>query len=84
MVLGGTHPDVALVSTDGLSIGVKEARESVRRAALTPALGRWQILIVEDADRLTDQAANALLKSIEEPLNAAFRAAYSMNFTSSR
>ena len=67
MVLGGTHPDVALVSTDGLSIGVKEARESVRRAALTPALGRWQILIVEDADRLTDQAANALLKSIEEP-----------------
>jgi DNA polymerase-3 subunit delta' len=67
MVLGGTHPDVALVSTDGLSIGVKEARESVRLAALSPALGRWQILIVEDADRLTDQAANALLKSIEEP-----------------
>ena len=67
MVVGGTHPDVSLVSTDGLSIGVKEARDSVRRAALTPALGRWQILIVEDADRLTDQAANALLKSIEEP-----------------
>jgi DNA polymerase-3 subunit delta' len=67
MVADGTHPDVALVRTDGLSIGVDTAREYVRRAALTPALGRWQILIVEDADRLTDQAANALLKSIEEP-----------------
>ena len=67
MVVGGTHPDVSLVRTDGLSIGVDTAREYVRRAALAPALGRWQILIVEDADRLTDQAANALLKSIEEP-----------------
>ena len=67
MVTEGTHPDVSLVRTDGLSIGVDTAREYVRRAALTPALGRWQILVVEDADRLTDQAANALLKSIEEP-----------------
>ena len=67
MAVGGTHPDVSLVRTDGLSIGVDTARDYVRRAALAPALGRWQILIVEDADRLTDQAANALLKSIEEP-----------------
>ncbi len=67
MVADGTHPDVALVRTDGLSIGVDTARDYVRRAALAPAFGRWQILIVEDADRLTDQAANALLKSIEEP-----------------
>ena len=67
MSVGGTHPDVSLVRTDGLSIGVDTARDYVRRAALAPALGRWQILIVEDADRLTDQAANALLKSIEEP-----------------
>jgi DNA polymerase-3 subunit delta' len=67
MVAGGTHPDVSVVRTDGLSIGVDTARDYVRRAALAPALGRWQILIVEDADRLTDQAANALLKSIEEP-----------------
>ena len=67
MVSDGTHPDVSLVRTAGLSIGVDTARDYVRRAALTPALGRWQILIVEDADRLTDQAANALLKSIEEP-----------------
>ncbi|HUQ00535.1 MAG TPA: DNA polymerase III subunit delta', partial [Aeromicrobium sp.] len=67
MVAEGSHPDVSVVRTDGLSIGVDTARDYVRRAALAPALRRWQVLIVEDADRLTDQAANALLKSIEEP-----------------
>jgi DNA polymerase-3 subunit delta' len=67
MSTAGTHPDITVIRTDGLSIGVDIAREYVRKAALRPALGRWQILIVEDADRLTDQAANALLKAIEEP-----------------
>lgn len=67
MSAAGSHPDITLVRTEGLSIGVDVAREYVRKAALRPALGRWQVLIVEDADRLTDQAANALLKAIEEP-----------------
>lgn len=66
----GSHPDIAVINTDGLSIGVDAAREAVRRSALHPSLGRHQILVVEDADRLTDQAANALLKSIEEPATA--------------
>ncbi len=63
----GSHPDITVIRTDGLSIGTDVAREYVRKSALRPALGRWQVLIVEDADRLTDQAANALLKAIEEP-----------------
>ncbi|MBC9227147.1 DNA polymerase III subunit delta' [Aeromicrobium sp. 636] len=63
----GSHPDIAIINTDGLSIGVDAARDAVRRAALHPSLGRYQVLVVEDADRLTDQAANALLKAIEEP-----------------
>ena len=46
---------------------IDAARDAVRRSALHPSMGRYQILVVEDADRLTDQAANALLKSIEEP-----------------
>jgi len=66
-VLAGTHPDVSVVSTELLSIGVKDTRELVRRAALSPATGRWQIIVLEDADRLTEQAANVLLKAIEEP-----------------
>lgn len=66
----GSHPDIAIIDTDGLSIGVDAAREAVRRSALHPSVGRYQVLIVEDADRLTDQAANALLKSLEEPAPA--------------
>jgi DNA polymerase-3 subunit delta' len=66
-VLAGTHADVTLVRTEKLSIGVDEVRELVRRAALAPMGRRWQVLVIEDADRLTDQACNALLKAIEEP-----------------
>ncbi|MBD8870907.1 DNA polymerase III subunit delta' [Nocardioides donggukensis] len=66
-VLAGSHADVSLIRTDKLSIGVDEVRDLVRRAALAPVGNRWQVLIVEDADRLTDQACNALLKAIEEP-----------------
>ncbi len=66
-VLGGSHPDVQVVNTRKLSIGVDDARALVARAARHPSRGRWQVMVVEDADRLTDQAGNALLKAIEEP-----------------
>src|SRR5487761_1424953 len=63
----GTHPDLRLVRPDGLSYGVKQTRDLVLRAAGAPAGGRWQVVLFEDADRCTEQAANALLKAIEEP-----------------
>ena len=63
----GTHADVETVRTDGLTIGVKETRDLVRRASLSPAGGRWQVIILADADRLTEGAANVLLKAVEEP-----------------
>jgi DNA polymerase-3 subunit delta' len=66
-VLAGTHADVQVVNTRKLSIGVDDARALVSRAARHPAGGRWQVMAVEDADRLTDSAANALLKALEEP-----------------
>ncbi|ABK53742.1 DNA polymerase III, delta prime subunit [Acidothermus cellulolyticus 11B] len=66
-VLAGTHPDVTIVRPQGLSLGVAEARELVARAALAPANARWQVVVLEDADRLTEGAANVLLKAIEEP-----------------
>jgi DNA polymerase-3 subunit delta' len=65
--VSGAHPDVTLVRTEQLSIGVDEVRELVRRAAMSPTLGRRQVLVVEDADRVTERGADALLKSIEEP-----------------
>jgi DNA polymerase-3 subunit delta' len=66
-VQAGTHADVTVVRTEKLSIGVDEVRDLVRRSALAPVGRRWQVMIVEDADRLTEQACNALLKAIEEP-----------------
>ncbi len=63
----GSHPDVRVTRTEKLSIGVEEVRELVRGAALAPAASPWQVMVIEDADRLTEQAANALLKAIEEP-----------------
>lgn len=65
--LAGSHPDVELVSTEALALKVDLVRELVRRAALRPAEGRWQVIVVEDADRLTEEAADALLLSVEEP-----------------
>ncbi|GAB1644672.1 DNA polymerase III subunit delta' [Krasilnikovia sp. MM14-A1259] len=66
-VLGGTHADVRFVVPEGLSIGVGEMRALVLRASTAPSGGRWQAVVVEDADRLTEAAGNALLKAIEEP-----------------
>ncbi|MFD5749089.1 DNA polymerase III subunit delta' [Streptomyces sp. NPDC127033] len=63
----GTHADVDVIRTDLLSIGVKETRDLVRRAQLSPAGGRWQVNVLEDADRLTEGAGNVLLKGVEEP-----------------
>jgi DNA polymerase-3 subunit delta' len=66
-VIAGTHADVAVVVPEGLSLSVKEARAIVMATAQRPTHSPWQITLIEDADRLTDQAANALLKAIEEP-----------------
>ena len=66
-VLAGTHADVQTVVPEGLSIGVAEVRELVRFAGRAPSQGRWQIVLVEDADRMTEQAANTVLKMLEEP-----------------
>lgn len=65
--LSGAHPDVSLVRTETLSIGVDEVRDLVRRAAMSPSTGRYQVVVVEDADRITERGADALLKAIEEP-----------------
>ena len=66
-VMAGTHSDVREIVPEGLSISVKSMRTLVQQAARKPAMGRYQILVITDADRLTENAANALLKFIEEP-----------------
>lgn len=66
-VAAGTHADVHEVATEGLSLGVKEMRAVIERAARMPTTARWQIVLIEDADRMTEQASNAVLKAVEEP-----------------
>ena len=65
--LTGSHADVELIRTEGLSIKIDEVRELITRASWSPAVGNYRVVVIEDADRLTESAANALLKAIEEP-----------------
>ncbi|HEX6353397.1 DNA polymerase III subunit delta' [Actinophytocola sp.] len=65
--MAGTHADVHFVEPEGLSISVAEMRALVQISARRPTGARWQVVIITDADRLTEGAANALLKAVEEP-----------------
>ena len=63
----GNHADVELIKTAGLSIKIDEVRELITRASWAPSVANYRVVVMEDADRLTESAANALLKVIEEP-----------------
>ena len=61
------HPDVEIIRTEGLSIKIDEIRDLLTRTSWAPSMGGWRVVVMEDADRMTESAANALLKAIEEP-----------------
>ncbi|MGW1586234.1 DNA polymerase III subunit delta' [Streptomyces sp. NPDC002386] len=63
----GTHADVSAVAAVGAEILVRDMRDTVRKSYTAPANGRWQIILVEDAERLNEKSANAVLKAVEEP-----------------
>ena len=63
-VITNAHPDVEVIRTEGLSIKIDEVRELLARVAWAPSMGGWRVVVMEDADRLTESAANALLKAI--------------------
>ncbi|MGA5710627.1 DNA polymerase III subunit delta' [Streptomyces cellulosae] len=65
--LVGTHADVSTVAAVGAEILVKDMRGTVRKSFTAPANGRWQVILVEDAERLNEKSANAVLKAVEEP-----------------
>jgi DNA polymerase-3 subunit delta' len=65
--LAGSHPDVSITRAERAQIATDDMRELVHRSALAPAGRRHQVMVIEDADRLHERAANALLKAIEEP-----------------
>ncbi|MEU6650476.1 DNA polymerase III subunit delta' [Streptomyces sp. NPDC046900] len=65
--LVGTHADVSTVAAVGTQILVADMRDTVRKSFTAPANGRWQVILVEDAERLNERSANAVLKAVEEP-----------------
>ncbi|MEU1003699.1 MULTISPECIES: DNA polymerase III subunit delta' [Streptomyces] len=65
--LVGTHADVTTVAAVGTQILADDMRDTVRKSFTSPATGRWQIILVEDAERLNEKSANAVLKAVEEP-----------------
>lgn len=65
--LSGAHPDVAVIVPEGLHLKIKEAREIIVRSSRAPTRGRWQVTLIEDADRMEERTSNTLLKAIEEP-----------------
>lgn len=66
-VLHGTHVDVAVVVPEGLHLLIADARRVMERASRAPVQGRWQVTVIEDADRMEDRTANTILKVVEEP-----------------
>lgn len=66
-VLAGTHPDLTRLRTEGVVITIAQAREIVERSYYAPSVGRYRVIVVEDADRMTERTSNVLLKALEEP-----------------
>lgn len=66
-VLSGSHADFLHFTTEKTTITIEEARDFVVKAQDRPAVGRWRVMLIEDADRMPERTSNVLLKAIEEP-----------------
>lgn len=66
-VLAGTHPDVTVLTTNKVTIGIDQVREIITTSEQMPATAPWRIVIIEDVDRMLERTTNVLLKEIEEP-----------------
>lgn len=67
MVLNGGHLDVAILATERVQISIDEIRDLVNTSMMGSTMGRYKIMIIEDADRMAERSSNVLLKSLEEP-----------------
>ena len=66
-VLAGTHPDVTVLATNKVTIGIDQVREIITTSEQMPATAPWRIIVIEDVDRMLERTTNVLLKEIEEP-----------------
>jgi DNA polymerase-3 subunit delta' len=66
-ILAKSHPDVRLIEPDGANIRIEQTRELIAEMAYQPFEARTRVVILDPADQMQAQAANSLLKTLEEP-----------------
>jgi DNA polymerase-3 subunit delta' len=66
-VAARTHPDLGVLSTERVIISIDEVRQLVSTSQFSPSVGRYRVMIIEDADRMSERTSNVLLKALEEP-----------------
>jgi DNA polymerase-3 subunit delta' len=67
LAMAGNHPDIDVLTTEKVGISIEEIRNLVTSAQLGGSMGRYRIMIIEDADRMAERSSNVLLKALEEP-----------------
>jgi len=66
-VAARTHPDLGVLSTEKVIITMEEVKTAVATSQFSPSVGRYRVMIIEDADRMVERTSNVLLKALEEP-----------------
>src|SRR3978361_50667 len=66
-VAARTHPDLGVLSTERVIISIDEVRQLVASSQFPPSVGRFRVMVIEDADRMSERTSNVLLKALEEP-----------------
>jgi DNA polymerase-3 subunit delta' len=65
--MSGNHPDIDVLTTEKVGISIEEVRNLVLSAQMGGSMGRYRVMIIEDADRMAERSSNVLLKALEEP-----------------
>jgi len=66
-VAARTHPDLSTLTTERVIISIDEVRQLVQSSQYSPAVSRYRVIVIEDADRMAERTSNVLLKALEEP-----------------
>ena len=66
-IMGGNFPDLVFIEPDGPNIKIEQIRDLNRKLSFRPLSGRYRVSIIHQAEMMTDEAANSLLKNLEEP-----------------
>jgi len=66
-VAARTHPDLGVLATERVIIPIEDVRQLVATSQFSPSVGRYRVMVIEDADRMAERTSNVLLKALEEP-----------------